>query len=204
MEFTLFLKGILIGFVLAMSVGPIALLCIANTLERGPKFGLSVGMGASTADGIYATVAALGISVLMLFMNEYELFFKGLGGGFLFYLGWKIIAGPFKMKKKELSATALFTTYISIVGLTLISPMTIAVYMGAFAGMNLDLAAGWLSGLLLGLGAFLGSAVWHSLLVAGAYYLRSHLTAKHLKWLTKTSGLMLCGFGLVSVGSLVL
>lgn len=187
-----------------MSVGPIALLCISNTIERGPKFGLSVGLGAATADGIYGCVAALGITLLLHFMNEHELILKLLGGGFLIYLGWKIIISPFKPKEKKITKKALASTYLGIVGLTLINPMTIAVYIGAFAGMNIDITSGTLlSGASLGLGALIGSAVWHSFLVAGAHYLRTHLKHKHLRTLTKCSGLMLSGFGLMSLGSLM-
>lgn len=203
MEIITLSKGIILGFILAMSVGPIALLCISNTIERGPKFGLSVGMGAATADGIYGCVAALGITMLINLMDQYEFILKGIGGVFLIYLGWKIISTPFKPKAKEISRKALLKTYISIVGLTLINPMTIAVYMGAFAGIGLSATSETLlSGISLGIGATIGSALWHSILVAGSHYLRTHLKRKHLKALTKCSGLILSGFGVLSLISL--
>jgi threonine/homoserine/homoserine lactone efflux protein len=58
MELTIFLKGILIGFAMAVPVGPIGIMCIRKTLTDGRLRGLMIGLGAATADLLYACVAA--------------------------------------------------------------------------------------------------------------------------------------------------
>jgi len=64
MELTIFLKGILIGFVMAVPVGPIGVMCIRKTLTDGRLRGLMTGLGAATADLLYACVAAFGLTVV--------------------------------------------------------------------------------------------------------------------------------------------
>jgi threonine/homoserine/homoserine lactone efflux protein len=204
MELTTLFKGLALGFVLAMSVGPIALLCISSTLRRGPRLGLAVGLGAATADGIYGFAAALGLSLLVSLMSAYELVLKIMGGLFLIYLGWKIMSSTFTTKRAEVDAKELFKTYCLVVGLTLINPMTIATYMGAFAGMGLGDTGGDLSlSIFLGLGALTGSALWHSVLVSASTLMKTRIKDHHLKWLNKCSGALLCLFGLASFASIM-
>ena len=51
-----------IGFLVAAAIGPIAMLCIRTTLERGRIAGIAAGMGVAVADTIYAAIGAYGIS----------------------------------------------------------------------------------------------------------------------------------------------
>ena len=54
----IFLRGILIGLVVSMfSIGPVGVLCIQRTLSKGQRSGFFSGLGAATADTVYATVA---------------------------------------------------------------------------------------------------------------------------------------------------
>jgi threonine/homoserine/homoserine lactone efflux protein len=48
----LFLEGILFGFLIAVPVGPIGLLCINRALSGGAAYGLVSGLGIATADAI--------------------------------------------------------------------------------------------------------------------------------------------------------
>ena len=53
MEITFFLKGIAIGFFMAIPIGPIGIMCIRKTLTEGRLSGLIIGLGAATADLFY-------------------------------------------------------------------------------------------------------------------------------------------------------
>lgn len=204
MELTTFFKGLALGFVLAMSVGPIAILCISNTLSRGPRLGLAIGLGAATADGLYALAAALGLSLLVSMMNDHQAILKILGGVFLIYLGWKIMTSKFTAKRANVDTKELFRTYCFVVGLTLINPMTIATYMGAFAGMGLGNTNGDLTlSIFLGVGALLGSALWHAVLVTGSTLMKARVKDAHLIFLNKCSGTLLCVFGFIAFASLI-
>ncbi len=64
MGLTIFLKGIFIGFALAVPIGPIGIMCIRRTLTGGRLRGLIIGLGAATADLLYGCIAAFGLTVI--------------------------------------------------------------------------------------------------------------------------------------------
>ena len=63
-----FLRGLVVGFAIAAAIGPIGLLCIRRTLVEGAVVGAVSGLGAATADGIYASVAAFGLTAVADFL----------------------------------------------------------------------------------------------------------------------------------------
>ena len=90
MELEFFIKGIAIGFSLAIPVGPIGLLLIRRTLTRGRVAGLASGLGAATADALYGCIAGFGVTLLSNFLLENSYMLRVVGGAFLCYLGIKI------------------------------------------------------------------------------------------------------------------
>src|SRR2546422_4971776 len=86
----LLIEGMLIGFVVAVPVGPLGLLCINRALSLGAICGLFSGLGVATADAIAAGIAALGISLVSSFLVDHQTFIRFVGGVFLCYLGFKI------------------------------------------------------------------------------------------------------------------
>src|SRR3546814_12158049 len=66
------LKGMAIGFAMAVPVGPVGLLCIRRTLNYGLVIGLLSGLGAALADALFAPAAAGGLASLMDFLLGIE------------------------------------------------------------------------------------------------------------------------------------
>jgi len=90
MGLTIFLKGIPIGFAMAVPVGPIGIMCIRKTLTDGRLRGLMIGLGAATADLLYACVAAFGLSVVSNALAIERTWMRLVGGSFLLLLGVRI------------------------------------------------------------------------------------------------------------------
>ncbi|MBK7867857.1 MAG: LysE family transporter [Ignavibacteriales bacterium] len=63
-EITLFLKGLIIGFAMALPIGPIGIICVRKTLTEGKMHGIVIGLGAATADMLYACIAAFGLTMI--------------------------------------------------------------------------------------------------------------------------------------------
>jgi len=47
---------------MAVPIGPAGIMCIRKTLAEGPSHGLIVGLGAATADALYGSIAAFGLT----------------------------------------------------------------------------------------------------------------------------------------------
>ena len=58
-------KGIVIGLSISVPLGPIGMLCIQRTLNRGRKFGFITGLGATTSDLLYAVITLFFLSFVM-------------------------------------------------------------------------------------------------------------------------------------------
>ena len=82
---SLFIKGLLVGFLIAAPVGPVNVMCVRRTIMHGRLVGLVSGMGAATADTIFGAIAAFGLSFVYEMMMT-ERFWLGLGGGVLLLL----------------------------------------------------------------------------------------------------------------------
>src|SRR5271168_3359916 len=67
------MRGLAIGLAVAIPVGPIALLCMRRTLERGFTFGFATGLGAAAADFFYSAMAAFGIAAVETVLLRYQL-----------------------------------------------------------------------------------------------------------------------------------
>jgi threonine/homoserine/homoserine lactone efflux protein len=59
-----FLRGLAIGFAIAVGVGPITLLTIRRTLGARPRLRLASGIGVAFADATYGGIAAFGLAAL--------------------------------------------------------------------------------------------------------------------------------------------
>ena len=62
-------KGIVIGVLVSAPMGPIGMLCIQRTLNKGRWHGFVTGLGAALSDVIYATLTCLGMGVVVNFVE---------------------------------------------------------------------------------------------------------------------------------------
>jgi threonine/homoserine/homoserine lactone efflux protein len=205
MDITFFLKGLIIGFSIAAPVGPIGVLCIRRTLAEGRQSGLLSGLGAATADAVYGSVAGFGLTFIAGFLTQQQFWLSLLGGVFLCYLGLTtFVAPPGSQAAKSTPGRGLAAAYVSTFFLTLTNPATILSFAAIFAGLGLASAGGdYLAASALVGGVFVGSAAWWLLLSGGVSLLRARFTPERLGWVNKISGVVIAGFGLAVLLSLL-
>src|SRR5436305_8145658 len=80
------LRGLAIGFTVAMVVGPISLLTIRRTLAHGRAYGLASGIGVALADASYGGIAAFGLTAVTGVLVGARAPMALLGGVFLVWL----------------------------------------------------------------------------------------------------------------------
>ena len=204
METVFFLKGLIIGFVIAAPVGPIGVLCARRTLMHGRRAGFYSGMGAATADAIYGFIAAFGLTFISAFLIDHQFSLRLIGGGLLFYLGVKaFLARPVKKTDLPRSARHYAGLYTSTFFLTLTNPMTILSFAAVFAGFGLAGTMGSvLSAAVLIVGVFLGSGLWWLFLVGVFSIYRKRFHTHQLVWINRITGTIIIASGVLALLSL--
>lgn len=204
MSAELFVRGALIGLAIAAPVGPIGVLCIRRTLVDGRLAGFVSGMGAATADLIFGAVAVLGLAALADLLAGVSFWSRLLGGIFLCYLGLRTLRERPAERPAATDGRGLFGAYSSTLLLTLTNPASIVLFAAIFAGLGVvSDASGYLPGLLLVAGVGVGSAAWWLTLSSLVGLLRGRLTPRALRWVNIGAGLVILGFGVTALVSLI-
>jgi threonine/homoserine/homoserine lactone efflux protein len=181
-----------------------AVLCIHRTLSKGVKAGFVSGLGIATADALYASVAAFGWTFLSGRLMQFQAAFKLVGGLFLLCLGAKVLLSLPAKGKPKAPEKGLGKAYLSTFLLTLSNPPTIFLFLALFTTIGTlgrdggNIPAPWLIA-----GVFFGSAFWWLVLSQGVNLLGRKMNLNQLSWINQVSGLVIAGFGLVALGSLL-
>ena len=193
-------KGVLLGLAIAAPLGPIGMLCINRTLERGFLAGVAGGLGTALADGLYALMAAMGFSVFAVLLDSVTIPLALFGGLFLIWLGWK----SFTPKPPAMAATAgardLIGTTVATFALTMTNPATILSFAAIFAGLGLAEADG-AGKFLVVAGVFAGSMLWWAILSGGVALARKRLPENFALWTSRVAGVVLTGFGVAAIAT---
>lgn len=203
LDFSLFVKGLIIGFSIAAPVGPIGVLCIRRTLAEGRISGFVSGMGAATADALYGCIAGFGVTYVSSFLIGQQFSFRLIGALFLGYLGARIFFSKPAEAPSKAEGKGLAGAYASTLLLTLTNPVTILAFAAIFVGLGLGNSGGnYTAGMLLVLGVFLGSAAWWLFLSTGVGLFRKWFNGPRLRWVNRLSGVIIAGFGFLAFLSL--
>lgn len=200
MELHVLLKGGLVGFCLAVPIGPINVLCMRRTLEHGRASGLASGLGAAMADAIYGGIAGFGVQFASQALIGYQMWLRLLGGALLCYLGYRTFVAKPVEKEMANGQAGLMGDVLSTFVLTLTNPMTILSFAAVFAALGVaQEETGFLGPTMLVAGVFLGSMAWWTVLAWAVGILRGRLGPGGLRWANRVCGLLIGGFGMVSM-----
>lgn len=205
MDISFLIRGLIFGLSIAAVVGPMSVLCMQRTVNRGLLYGLVSGMGIATADGIYGSIAGFGLTVIISLLFSLQLWIHLLGGLFLIYLGIRtILTKPAeRAAAAKANAGSLLGAYVSTLLLTLTNPLTILSFAVIFAGIGVGATQNSaLSATLVVLGVFLGSALWWCFLTGSISLFRKRFTPTWLLWINRISGSVIAIFGVLALLSL--
>lgn len=130
-------KGILIGIVASAPMGPVGVLCIQRTLNKGRWYGFVTGIGATISDFIYALITGFGMSFIVgIINNNHNRFiFQILGSIMLMAFGVYCFRSD-PTKKIHVSGNqkgTLIHNCITAFLVTFSNPLIIFLFMAAFA-----------------------------------------------------------------------
>jgi len=193
------LKGIIVGIVIAVPVGPVGMLCVRRTLFQGMSFGFVSGLGAASADTMFGIVAGLGLSVVRDALLAYQDWLGAGGGVFLLVTGCRAMLQRRTLVDEPPDGEALLGAFASAFALTITNPITILAFAAIFAKIGIQETASLVAvGVLVG-GVFAGSALWWLGITVTVAWLRRGARPITLGWLDRGSGaiLALSGAGLL-------
>ncbi len=201
-----FVQGISVGFIASIPLGPIGVMCIQRTLNKGRASGFVSGLGAATSDLAYALIAGFSVSFIMDFVNEQQKILTVLGAIVLFGMGLKIfLSNPItemrrrqhqEMLLKQVEAqvpqisrkrrSGLIGDYFSTFFLTITNPLAIFVFLAAFSVVGGEKTIFTQAMLLCGV--FCGATAWWLTLTMLVGLFRRKLTLRRLYYINKAAG----------------
>jgi threonine/homoserine/homoserine lactone efflux protein len=203
MELTIFLKGILIGFAMAVPVGPIGIMCIRKTLTDGRLRGLMIGLGAATADLLYGCIVAFGLTVISNAIAAERTWIRLVGGAFLLFLGVRTFRAPPVDPKVPVNSSGMLRLYLYTIFLTLTNPTTIFAFIAVFAALGLGNELTIVSASSLGIGVFIGSGLWFLFLSSSVIFFRKKLDIVGLRWVNRIAGVLIIISGVIAIVSVL-
>jgi threonine/homoserine/homoserine lactone efflux protein len=196
-------RGIVIGLMVSVPLGPMGVLIIQKTLQKGALAGFVAGMGAAFADLFYATVAAFGLGVVLNAIQSHELILQIIGGIFLVIVGATIYFGnPLKQirMKKRVSKKGLLGDFLTLFFLTVSNPVAIVVFMAVFAGASVfgDTPSLRVEMFVL-LGILLGGGLWWYTLSTLVNLFRKKFRLRVLIRINRVSGIAITLIGVLVI-----
>ena len=200
MGLSLLLKGWIIGFSIAMPVGPIAMLCIRYSLIRGIKYGFMAGLGAALADTFYGILAGYGVTLICEFLSNHQMSCQLIGALFLCYLGFSTLWTKPQAKTEEILQPMSFKrVFLTTFFLTLTNPLTMLGFLGIYTALGVGIMdEKILSTSLITSGIFVGSITWWFLLSLSSSFVGKKINFQSTGLLNKISGSALLVLGILT------
>ncbi|OFX58033.1 MAG: hypothetical protein A2066_16005 [Bacteroidetes bacterium GWB2_41_8] len=202
MFLTLLAKGILIGLLVSIPLGPIGVLVIQRTVNKSRKAGLLSGMGAALSDTLYAIIAGFSLTFVIDFIREHEILFQSVGALVVLGLGIHIFfKNPVTdLRRNRLRGNTHFQDIISSFLVTFSNPLTVFVFLAVFtsSGVAINLEQPYHSFFVI-LGVFTGACLWWFSLSGIVSLFRHKINLRILWWINKTAGVVIVIFVLVTV-----
>ncbi len=200
----IFIKGLLIGIVVAAPMGPVNVLCIHRTLTCGRVAGLTAGLGAALGDAAFALVAAFGITVVAAFVEAHEAWFRVPGAVILLALGVKLWLSHPHYEQREANGQSLLRSLFATFLLTVSNPITIAAFLALFVAWGLSAGLTIAAAAEVVLGVLAGSMAWWVALVFIIGLLHRKIEDRHMLLLNRITAVAVVLFGMYAVDSVTL
>ena len=202
MFLTLIAKGILIGLLVSIPLGPIGVLVIQRTVNKSRMAGLLSGMGAALSDTLYAIIAGFSLTFIIDFIRENEILFQTIGALVVLILGIHIFfKNPVTdLRRNRLRGNTHIQDIISSFLVTVSNPLTVFVFLAVFtsSGVAINLEQPYHSFFVI-LGVFLGASIWWFSLSGIVSLFRHKINLRILWWINKTAGAIIILFVLVTI-----
>lgn len=198
--------GLVIGLVAAAPIGPVNIIVIQRSLQRGVASAMALGVGAALGDALFAAGAGFGLTALQALVNDHHDSIRVLGGLIMIGFGvavWR--AAPHLNdpgRKLPRARNLAFATFL----MTVTNPATLLWFAATFGSIGFrGIGTGSEAALahtaaLVG-GVFAGSMLWWLAVSGATRWASGRLRDRHLALFNHGSAVVLLLFGLAALGA---
>jgi threonine/homoserine/homoserine lactone efflux protein len=131
------IKGIVVGVAVSAPMGPVGVLCIQRTLNKGRWYGFVTGLGASLSDICYALLTGYGMSFVLDYINKNVFILQLLGSIMLLAFGYYTFrsnpVAAIRPQKQGNQKGSYLHNFITAFVVCFSNPLIIFVFIGLFA-----------------------------------------------------------------------
>ncbi len=156
-------KGFIIGVIVSAPLGPVGVLCIQRTLNKGRWYGFVTGIGAALSDICYALLTGYGMSFVFDYVNKNIFYLQLIGSVMLLAFGvYTFRSNPVKSLRPPSGNKGTYLhNFITAFFVTLSNPLIIFLFIGLFARFSFAGGGALVSETVLGyLSIILGALSW--------------------------------------------
>lgn len=196
-------KGIIIGVIVSAPMGPIGILCVQRTLNRGRLHGLATGLGAMVSDLFYASITLIAMGFVDELMQANEQVIQYIGSTVIILFGIGIFStNPLKILKPNSAApeTRYYQDFVTAFFLTLSNVAIVFLFISLFARFHYSpLDKNWFTFVVGMISIGLGALAWWFFITTYVSKLKKYFNRQSLKFFNRIVGSILIFLGVIGV-----
>lgn len=207
-EITIFelIKGVVIGVMASAPMGPVGVLCLQRTINKGRWYGFVTGLGAALSDILYALLTGYGMSFMDEFITRNQFALQLFGSALLLLFGFYTFrTDPIRSFRhidtnNKRSNGTYFNNFITGFLVTLSNPLIIFLFIGLFARFSFISSEIPVLVQLFGyLAIVAGAVIWWFLLSYGVSKIRTQFNVHGVWMMNRVIGVVVMIVSLVGI-----
>lgn len=199
LDWALIAIGFGIGVAVAAPMGPVNIMVIHRGVRHGFMAAFIAGLGAVVGDGLYAAVAAFGVTAVSELITGHLGFIKVLGGLLLIAFGMTLVPRTPHPEEgvEEDNRLSMVGAAVSTFVLCVTNPALLLGFVAIFSGLDEIGRApdNYVSAAELTFGVVMGGLLWWITLASLVARFRNRITLPWLRGINVAAGIALAIFG---------
>lgn len=196
-------RGLAIGILISAPMGPIGMLCIQRTLNKGRWPAFYTGIGAAISDIIYCLLVGLGISFITDFVEQNQILLQLLGGVVLIAFGIYLFRkNPTRsLKPAEETGNNFWSNLMTGFLFTFSNPLILFFIIGLFARFHFIQQEYLPYHYIIGyLSIFIGAISWWYIVTLFVNSVRNHFNVRSMWIINCIIGSVLICMAIIGFG----